>query len=118
MTLSTCPRSHAISCSCGSTAGCPATPSPSARGRGTMAKAAIARAWGLIEAPLDSSGRGRGEERAPEALRAAGLAELFGARDSGALIPPLRDAARDPGSGVVALADLRRSSQALREAVR
>ena len=83
-----------------------------------MAKAANARAWGLIEAPLDSSGRGRGEERAPEALRAAGLAELFGARDSGALIPPLRDAARDPGSGVVALADLRRSSQALREAVR
>lgn len=76
------------------------------------------RPWEAIEAPLDSSGCGRGEERGPAALRAAGLPELFGARDSGAVIPPLRDPARDPGSGVIAFGDLRRSSQALREAVR
>jgi len=74
--------------------------------------------WALIEAPLDSSGAGRGEERAPAALRAAGLAELFGATDSDAVVPPLRDPARDPGSGVIAFEDLRRSSQMLQEAVR
>jgi arginase len=72
----------------------------------------------MIEAPLDSSGAGRGEERAPAALRAAGLAELFGATDSGAVVPPLRDPVRDPGSGVIAFEDLRRSSQMLQEAVR
>jgi arginase len=74
--------------------------------------------WALIEAPLDSSGAGRGEERAPAALRAAGLAELFGATDSDAVVPPLRDPVRDPGSGVIAFEDLRRSSQMLQEAVR
>jgi len=29
--------------------------------------------WVLLGAPFDSSGTGRGEERAPDALRAAGL---------------------------------------------
>jgi arginase len=71
----------------------------------------------LLGAPLDSSGDGRGEERAPEALRAAGLAAAFDARDAGDVAPPLRDPERDPASGVIAHAQLRRSSENLRDAV-
>jgi arginase len=73
--------------------------------------------WSVIDAPLDSAGASRGEERAPGALRAAGLPEAFGAADTGAAAPPLRDPARDPQTGVVAFADLRTASRALREAV-
>jgi len=73
--------------------------------------------WVALGAPFDSSGTGRGEERAPAALRAAGLPAVFGAADAGDVAPPLRDPVRDPDTGVIALADLRVSSQALREAV-
>jgi arginase len=77
----------------------------------------VASVWSVIDAPLDSAGAGRGEERAPRALRAAGLPEVFGAADTGAAAPPLRDTARDPKTGVVAFADLRAASRTLREAV-
>jgi len=73
--------------------------------------------WVVLGAPFDSSGTGRGEERAPDALRAAGLPAVFGAADAGDVAPPLRDPVRDPETGVIAFADLRVSSQALREAV-
>jgi arginase len=73
--------------------------------------------WVVLGAPFDSSGTGRGEEHAPDALRAAGLPAVFGAADAGDVAPPLRDPVRDPETGVVAYADLRVSSQALREAV-
>jgi arginase len=73
--------------------------------------------WSLIDAPLDSAGASRGEERGPGALRAAGLREAFEAADSGEAAPALRDPARDPDTGIIALADLRTASQALREAV-
>jgi arginase len=73
--------------------------------------------WSVIDAPLDSSGASRGEERAPGALRAAGLPEAFGAADTGETPPPLRDPARDPETGVVAFGDLRTASQVLRGAV-
>lgn len=71
----------------------------------------------MLGAPFDSSGASRGEERAPGALRAAGLPAVFGAADAGDVAPPLRDPERDLGTGVIAFADLRASSQALREAV-
>ena len=45
--------------------------------------------WTVLGAPLDSSGAGRGEERAPEALRAAGLAQSLQARDEGDVVSPL-----------------------------
>jgi len=73
--------------------------------------------WALLGAPLDSSGEGRGEERAPAALRAAGLAEAFGARDLGDACPPLRDPVRDPVSGVIAFEQLRAASASLHTAV-
>jgi arginase len=73
--------------------------------------------WTLLGAPLDSSGAGRGEERAPAALRAAGLAERLALEDAGDVVPPLRDARRDPASGVIAADQLATASVALRDAV-
>lgn len=73
--------------------------------------------WTVLGAPLDSSGAGRGEERAPNALRVAGLPEVVGATDAGNVAPPLRDPVRDPETRVIAFADLCASSRALREAV-
>jgi arginase len=73
--------------------------------------------WTVLGAPIDSSGASRGEERAPGALRSAGLATVFGATDAGDVAPPLRDTERDSETGVIAGAELRHSSQALREAV-
>lgn len=73
--------------------------------------------WTLLGAPLDSSGSGRGEERAPAALRAAGIAEALGAHDHGDVTGLLRPAERDPATGVLALPSLRDASRALAEAV-
>lgn len=53
----------------------------------------------------------------PDALRAAGIREAFGAADAGDVAPPLRDPKRDAQTGVIAYAGLCRSSQTLREAV-
>ncbi len=77
----------------------------------------MAGAWTLLGAPLDSSGAGRGEERAPAALRAAGLPERLGMRDAGDVVPPLRDPVRDPSSGVIGLGRLVVASARLRDAV-
>jgi arginase len=87
------------------------------RARGMTGESAHAANWTVLGAPFDSSGAGRGEERAPDALRAAGLPALFGGVDAGDPAPPLRDPIRDPETGVIAFAALRTSSQALREAV-
>lgn len=73
--------------------------------------------WKLLGAPLDSSGASRGEERAPEALRRAGLAQAFGAMDTGDATAPLRDSQRDPESGLIAHAPLRRASGELADRV-
>jgi arginase len=73
--------------------------------------------WKLLGAPLDSSGAGRGEERAPALLREAGLAERLGIADAGDVVGPLRDSVRDPSTGVIAAAQLVEASRALRDAV-
>jgi arginase len=73
--------------------------------------------WKLLGAPLDSSGAGRGEERAPALLREAGLAERLGIVDAGDVVGPLRDPVRDPSTGVIAAAQLVEASRALRDAV-
>ena len=73
--------------------------------------------WTLLGAPLDSSGAGRGEERAPGALRAAGLAERTGARDAGDATGRLRPAERDPETGILAAEALREATAALEGAV-
>jgi arginase len=77
----------------------------------------VAGEWTILGAPLDSSGSGRGEERAPDALRAAGIAAALGARDAGDATGLLRPASRDAPSGVIALDALRAACAALAEAV-
>jgi len=72
----------------------------------------------LVDAPLDCSGAGRGEERAPAALRAAGLVERLGARDAGEAAARIRDTRRDPATGVVGAAEVRRASSAIDSRVR
>lgn len=72
----------------------------------------------LLDAPLDCSGAGRGEERAPAALRAAGLVERLGARDAGEADGRIRDRRRDPDTGVVGAVEVRRASMAIASGVR
>ena len=72
----------------------------------------------IIDVPLDGSGAGRGEEHAPAALRAAGVVERLGARDAGEIDARIRDTRRDPETGVIGAADVRRASVAIASAVR
>jgi arginase len=71
------------------------------------------RPLALFDAPIDCSGAGRGEEHAPAALRAAGLVERLGARDAGEADARIRDATRDPETGVIGAADVRRAASAV-----
>jgi arginase len=71
----------------------------------------------LLGAPLDSAGEGLGEERAPRALRAAGLAERLGLMDAGDVVPPLRDPERDAATGIIAAAQVAAVSATLRDVV-
>ena len=73
--------------------------------------------WVLLGAPLDSAGEGQGEERAPQALRAAGFGERLGMRDAGDVVAPLRDSERDGPTGVIAAAQLAAASATLRDTV-
>ncbi|MEV1147299.1 arginase family protein, partial [Micromonospora sp. NPDC049799] len=67
--------------------------------------------WSVLDAPLESSGRGRGERRAPVALRTAGLLARLGAEDAGALHTLVTDPVRDPETGVI-------GADQVREAIR
>ncbi|MFG3417466.1 arginase family protein [Micromonospora sp. NPDC049460] len=69
--------------------------------------------WSVLDAPLDSSGRGRGERRAPAALRSAGLLGRLGAADAGAVDTLVTDPARDPETGVIGVEHLRRATRAI-----
>ena len=79
--------------------------------------AIVTGVWTVLGAPLDSAGAGRGEERAPAALRAAGLRALFDADDVGDVAPPLRGPERDEETGVIAYRSLIEASVALRARV-
>src|SRR5688500_14705867 len=70
-------------------------------------------AYAVIDAPLDCAGAGRGEEHAPEALRAAGLLERLDARDAGEADARIRDARRDPETGVIGAREVRRAAAAI-----
>jgi arginase len=74
--------------------------------------------FAIVDAPLDCSGAGRGEEHAPAALRAAGLVERLRARDAGEADARIRDTRRDPETGVVGARDVRRASIAIASRVR
>ena len=67
----------------------------------------------VLDAPIDSSGRGRAEENAPRALRAAGVVERLGAVDAGAAEARIRDSRREPESGVIGADDVRAASAAI-----
>jgi arginase len=69
--------------------------------------------WAIVDAPIDCSGAARGEERAPAALRAAGLVGGLRVRDAGEADARVRDTRRDPDTGVVGAADVRRASTAI-----
>jgi arginase family enzyme len=72
----------------------------------------------IVDAPIDCSGAGRGEEYAPAALRAAGLVERLGARDAGEADARIRDTRRDPATGVIGAVEVRRASLAIASRVR
>jgi arginase len=72
----------------------------------------------IIDAPIDCSGAGRGEEHAPAALRAAGVVKRLRARDSGEADARIRDTRRDPATGVIGAAEVRRASAAVASRVR
>jgi arginase len=72
----------------------------------------------IVDAPLDCSGAGRGEEHAPAALRAAGLLERLGALDGGEADARVRDTRRDADTGVVGAGEVRRASLAIASPVR
>ncbi|MDQ3677922.1 MAG: arginase family protein [Actinomycetota bacterium] len=72
----------------------------------------------IVDAPIDCSGAGRGEERAPAALRAAGLVERLGAGDAGEADARIRDTRRDPDTGVIGAVEVRRASMAIASRVR
>ena len=64
----------------------------------------------ILDAPLDCSGAGRAEQDAPAALRAAGLIERLGGRDAGEADARIGDSRRDPETGVIGAADVRRAA--------
>jgi arginase len=80
-------------------------------------KDGAATRWVLVGAPLDSSGTGRGEARAPRALRDAGLAQRTGARDAGDVDATVDDPNRDARTGVIGFEQIRRSSSEIHSTV-
>ena len=75
------------------------------------------RPWTILGAPLDSSGRGRGEANAPRALRDAGIVDRLGADDAGDIETGIRSEERDPRTGLIGSEDVRAASAELRESV-
>jgi arginase len=71
----------------------------------------------ILDAPLDSSGAGRAEERAPAALRAAGVVQRLAARDAGEAQARVDDTRRDPATGVIGAAVVRRATAEIATAV-
>jgi len=71
----------------------------------------------LIGIPIDSVGRDGGAELAPAALRELGLAAALGATDGGDLAVRIRGEERDPGSGLLAAADVLGATATIRAAV-
>ena len=69
--------------------------------------------WAMAGAPIDSSGRDRGEAMAPAALRVAGIGAIPGVDDRGDLGARIADPARESRTGVIGLADLVRSTEAI-----
>jgi arginase len=67
--------------------------------------------------PIDSVGRDGGCELAPAALRQLGLPAALGGEDRGDLDVRIRGEERDPATGLLASADVLRTTAAIRDAV-
>src|SRR5918993_1568895 len=80
-------------------------------------KDGAATRWVLVGAPLDCSGTGRGEARAPRALRDAGLAHRTGAHDAGDVDATVDDPNRDTRTGVIGFEQIRRASKEIHSTV-
>ena len=74
--------------------------------------------FAILDVPIDSSGTGRGEERGPAAIRAAGLVSRLRARYAGEVDSRIRDTRRDRDTGVVGAAEVRRASRGIAPRVR
>jgi arginase len=70
-----------------------------------------------IGVPVDSIGRSGGTERAPATLRKLGLPAALGARDEGDLAVSIRGEERDPVTGLMASADVLKTTAKIRSAV-
>jgi arginase len=70
--------------------------------------------WVVVGAGLDCSGTGRGEVKAPAALRDAGVVTALEARDAGDISILVNDRTRDPATGIVAVNQLRMAVAAIR----
>lgn len=73
--------------------------------------------WVVVGAGLDCSGTGRGEDKAPAALRDAGVVPALEARDAGDVPILVNDRTRDPATGIVAVHQLRMAVAAIRARV-
>ena len=73
--------------------------------------------WTVIGAPLESSGKGEGEERGPAALRATRLLTRLNPEDQGDIEARVASSARDPETGVIGYRDVLAASRELRDAV-
>ena len=80
-------------------------------------KSDAATRWVLVGAPLDCSGTDRGEARAPEALRDAGLAQRTGARDAGDVDATVDVPNRDARTGVIGFEQIRRASSQIHSTI-
>jgi len=73
--------------------------------------------WAILGVPIDCSGTSRGEERGPAALRAAGLAAAVEAVDLGDVDARIRDARRDPATGVIGFESVVLACERIRDQV-
>lgn len=71
----------------------------------------------FIGVPIDSVSRGGGAEHGPAVLRELGLVEALGGDDGGDLEVRVRGERRDPGTGLLASADVLETTAAIRAAV-
>ncbi len=74
--------------------------------------------WAVLGVPIDSVGHAGGTERAPAALREAGIVTALGARDAGDVAVRIRGEVRDPRTGIVGARDVLAMTPAIRAAVR
>ena len=73
--------------------------------------------WTVLGVPIDSVGRAGGTERAPAAMREAGLVERLGILDRGDLDVRVRGEERDPETGIVGSPDVLAMTGAVRAAI-